>query len=315
MTDKNSRDLSVLICDQVDSFLIDALHRRGFITIYEPEISHEELQARVKDAEILVVRSRTKITEEILRAGKNLKIIARAGIGTDNIDMVFAKKAGVQVITAAGSSTASVAELNVALAIDLSRRIPLMDRNAKALMWKKQTGMELNGKIAGIFGFGRIGQATAKILLALGMRILAYDIYHDAHAIQEVNGKYVEISQLMAESDYLFILANLNEGSENFFGEDMLSVCKKGCYIINTSRAEIVDGEAIVKLMDSGRIAGYGMDVMWNDPPQELWEKQLIKSDNVIVTPHIGAQTFEAQKRVAEYTLANLLKKIEEINL
>lgn len=315
MTYTNLSALRVLICDQVDSLLIEGLRRNGFTTIYEPEISHVELEHRVNDIEILVVRSRTKITEDILRAGKNLKIIARAGIGTDNIDMAFAKKAGVPIITAAGSSTASVAELNVALAIDLSRRIPLMDRNAKTLMLKKQTGIELNGKVAGIFGFGRIGRATAKILGALGMSILAYDIYHDAHSIEEVNGKYVEISRLMAESDYIFILATLTEGSVNFIDEHLLSMCKEGCFIINTSRAEIIDGEAMVKSMNSGRIAGYGMDVMWNDPPKELWEIELIKRDNVIVTPHIGAQTIEAQKRVAEFTLANLMKKLEEIKL
>lgn len=315
MVDVTEKELKVLICDPMDQSMLEGLKDNRFDVIYEPAITHDDLKKEIPDANILILRSRTKLTEDVLSQAKNLKIIARAGIGTDNIDMSFAKSANIQVITAAGSSTASVAELNVALAIDLSRKIPNMDRNSKALNWKKQGGREMQGKVAGIVGFGRIGLATAKILKSMGMQIIAHDIYQIIPSIAEVNGKYVTLQELVTQSDYIFVLATLTEGSVNIIDEKMLCQCKEGCFIINTSRAEIIDGVALLRSMEMSHIAGYATDVMWHEPPDEKWELQLIGRDDVIVTPHIGAQTVEAQKRVAEFTLANLFKKIEEMGL
>lgn len=305
----------VLICDKVDSLMIDELKSGEFEVSYEPEISPEELADSISDYEIVVLRSRTKLTQEILEKAINLKIIARAGIGVDNIDMKYAKTRNIQVITAAGSSTNSVAELNVALAISLARDIVRLDLNSKKGIWKKETGVELYGKTAGIIGFGRIGLSTAKILRTIGMNILAYDVFENADSIKEVSGKYVPLNELLSRSDFIFILVTLTESSTKIIGDEQMKMIREGAFLINTSRSEVIDGMALLNSMDKGRIRGYATDVLWNEPPVEQWERDFISRPNVIVMPHIGAQTVEAQKRVAQYTLNNLFNKIKEMGI
>lgn len=315
MSHKGRTVLRALVCDPVDNLMIDQLNSNRFEVSYDPTIDAETLKEKVKDFDVLVVRSRTKVTSEVLEKAERLKLIARAGIGTDNIDVRFAAARNIHIVTAAGSSTQSVAELSIGLAVSLTRKIPLLDRKSKDGDWKKDTGAELYGKTAGIIGFGRIGYATAKVLRAMGLNVIAYDIYQNKKIIEEVDGSYVSLNELLEKSDLIFVQATLTDGSSNLISKNELEIMKHGAYIVNTSRAEFIDGPSLLHALKVGRVAGYAADVIWNEPPEDEWENEIISMHNVVITPHIGAQTVEAQKRVAQYTVDNLIKKKEEIGL
>ena len=301
----------VLICDPIDQSLIKAVQEKGFTVSYLPEIQEKELSEIIEDYEVVIVRSRTRLTGDVMSRALNLQVIARAGVGTDNSDVKYASRKGIRVVTAAGSSTHSVAELSVGLAISLSRSIPMHYLNSKQDSVKKTTGYELYGKSAGLVGFGRIGVATAKILRAMGMRIIAYDPIRNTELMSEVEGKYVELDTLFQESDYIFVLATLTEESKNMIGGRLLDKIKPKTFLINTSRSELINGPDLLFALQKGNLGGYASDLYWHEPPIDPWERELISMPNVIITPHIGAQTEEAQKRVAEYTLNNLLSEIE----
>lgn len=306
----NDTHIRVLICDSVAQELIDGLKTQGYEVDYKPEITKPELVAEIGNYSIIVVRSRTKVDSEVMGAAKKLKIIARAGIGIDNIDSESANSMGIKVITAAGSSTQSVVELNLVLAIDLARKITSLNRQVRKGDFKKQKGKELGASTCGIIGFGRIGYETARVLSFLGADILAYDIVHNDDLMGELGGKYVELEELLSKSDFIFTCVTLNGSSRRLVGREQLSGIKDGAYIINTSRAEAMDGESLLYALKSGKLGGYAADVMWNEPPKEGWEKEMVNMENVIITPHIGAQTKEAQKRVALVTVENIGKAV-----
>lgn len=309
----NDSSIRVLICDKVDEMLPEGLSGEGYQVDYRPGISREELIETIGRYDVAVVRSRTKIDSAVIEAGKQLKIIARAGIGIDNIDSESAKSRGVKIITAAGSSTNSVVELNVALAINVARKIPSLYANLKEGKFQKQLGRELHGKTAGIIGFGRIGYQTAKVLSSLGMKVIAYDIVENEAMMRDVGGRYIALGDLLRDSDFIFVSVTLNGGSKELIGEKQLSLMKKGVAIVNTSRAEAINGEDLVESIKNGIVGGYASDVMWNEPPKEKWEMELLNMENVVITPHIGAQTAEAQKRVALTTLENIVKTVKEL--
>ena len=311
----NSKELAALVCDPLDSYLMEGLASSGIKVSYDPAITPDELGRKVKDYDIIVVRSRTKVTGDIISRAGRLKIIARAGIGTDNIDLESAEKRKIEIVTAAGSSTDSVAELNVALAVDLARKIPLLNQRSKKGVWVKDTGTELHGKVAGIIGFGRIGQATAQILRSMGMDIAAYDPVKNDEAIRIAGGKYVSMEELFMNSDVIFVLAAFSGDSGGMIGKNHFDISKHGLLIVNTSRAQFINGPDLLDALREGQIGGYATDVFWHEPPEEEWEKEIASMDSVIVTPHIGAQTAEAQKRVARYTLQNLLDRIQVMKL
>lgn len=309
----NNIDYKVLICDPVDSALVNGLKSLGFPVTYSPSITGTQLLEVIPEFSIVVVRSRTKVTAAVLDRAAKLKIIARAGIGTDNIDGKAAAARGIHIVTAAGSSTQSVAELNVALLVSLARNIPVLNNRVKNGVWSKDTGTELFEKTAGIVGFGRIGLATAKILRSMGMNVVAYDIVRNDELMSSVEGRYVDLEDLLRVSDVIFILATLSDDAGGMINRRHFSMMKRGVFIVNTSRSEFINGPDLLLALKDGNIGGYAADVAWNEPPSADWEKEILGMDNVIITPHIGAQTEEAQKRVAEYTLNNLMKKLEEI--
>jgi D-3-phosphoglycerate dehydrogenase len=303
----------VLVCDPVDELLIISLKKKGISVEYNPSITPDQLKESIRDFQVLVLRSRTKLTSEILSSASNLRIIARAGIGTDNIDTDFAEKLGISVVTAAGSSTHSVAELNVSLMISLARNLHALISMAKNGVWKKIMGTELYGRTAGIIGMGRIGASTAQIVSSMGMKVLAYDPVVNQELIEKFHFEYADLGSVLSRSDVIFILANLTGGGRDMIDSTHFASMKDRALLINTSRPEFIRGTDLLYALRSGKIGGYATDVFWHEPPIETWEKEMLSMDNVIVTPHIGAQTHEAQRRVAEYTLNNLLKKIEEM--
>jgi len=306
---------TVLVCDPVDPLLLEGLRAKGLDVRYRPDISRQELLAVVGEYAILVVRSRTKVSREVIEAGSKLRLVARAGIGTDNIDLAAASARGIEIVTAAGSSTQSVAELNVGLAIIMARNLLNLSNGVRDGEWKKLIGSELFNKTAGIIGYGRIGHYTARILHSMGLRILAYDVVKDTRRIAEVDGTYVSLDMLLKDSDIIFLLASFSQDSNAMLGSHHLNQMKESAFIVNTSRAEFINGPELLNALETHRISGYAADVTWNEPPSEDWEKRIISMKNVIITPHIGAQTIEAQRRVAEFTLRNLLEKMEAMGL
>lgn len=303
--------MKVLVSDPVEHTLINGLKERGYQVDFSPSISQEELEKTLPDYGVIVVRSRTKLYEKQLKLATNLRYIARAGIGTDNIDLVTADEMGIKVITAAGSSTQSVVELNVAFMVNMARKILKLNSHLRSGTYVKESGTEIAGKTAGIIGFGRIGFETARILRALGMNILAHDIRENQDIIAKVEGRYVPLHELLESSDYIFVLLTLGKESERVLGKREFRHIKQGSCLINTSRAEAIEPEALFESLENGTLLGYATDVLWHEPPSCELERKLISMDNVIVTPHIGAQTVEAQKRVASVTLENLLEAME----
>ncbi len=304
--------LKILVSDPVDEVLIDGLKKLGHNVDFLPSVSPDELSEKIGYYEVIVVRSRTKLHKELLLKAKNLKFIARAGIGTDNIDLDAASSLGIKVITAAGSSTHSVVELNIGLMVALSRNIVKLNSEIRNGTYRKEPGTELAGKTAGIIGFGRIGQATSRVLKSLGMKMIAFDIYENKHAMSEIGGDFLPLDELLKSSDFIFILLTLGRESQRILGRKELEMLKRGATIINTSRAEAIDPEALLEMLREGHIGAYGSDVLWHEPPRSDLEKKLISLENVIITPHIGAQTHEAQHRVASVTLENLVQAIDE---
>ncbi len=302
----------ILICDPVDRSLIAGLEQKGHLVDYMPDLGQAQLMEILHGYDAAVIRSRTKLTSEVLRSGHGLQLIARAGIGTDNIDLGAAEDLGIKVVTAAGSSTDSVAELNVALLINIARNIGFLNRQLRAGKFAKAAGTEIAGKTAGMIGLGRIGFQTAKYLRALGLGIIAFDLQESEELIGKVSGKYVSLDTLLEKSDFIFISVTLMKDSREILGEDQFRKMKKGAILINTSRAEAIGLEPLLRSLRESRLGGYGADVLWNEPPDSPLEKELIAMENVLITPHIGAQTHEAQGRVARMTLENMLKAIEE---
>ncbi|HYB92565.1 MAG TPA: hydroxyacid dehydrogenase, partial [archaeon] len=257
----------------------------------------------------LIVRSRTKVTEEIIEEGKNLKVVGRAGTGLDNIDVEAAKKRGIDVLNTAEAPAESVAELTIGLMLSLVRQISQADQAMKAGKWikKELVGSMLKGKTLGIVGFGRIGSHLALIAKAIGMNILVSDPYVDRHIIEKIGARYVPLEQLLKEADVVTVHVPLNPETRYMIGEKQFQIMKKGSCIINTSRGAIVDEKALLKALQTGKLTGAALDVFEVEPPTDM---SLVEMPNVICTPHVGAQTKEAQDlasvMIAEKVISNL---------
>ncbi len=292
----------VLITDEVDEELISELTLRGFKVIYRPGISREDLLHEIQSCDVLVVRSRTKVTRDIIDAASNLKVIARAGVGIDNIDVEYAKIRGIAVINAPEGPTESVAELTIGLMIAAARMIPLYDRLVKEGKWPKGMllGTELYGKTLGIVGLGRIGSRVAELAKAFGMKVLAYDIADVKEKARKLNIDLVSsLEELLPKCDFVSLHVPLTPETYHMISRREFDLMKDGVVIINTSRGSVIDTKALLDALKSGKVAAAALDVLEHEPPREEWELELIRHPRVIVTPHIGAETIEARKRIA----------------
>lgn len=258
----------------------------------------EELISKIKDFDVLVVRSATKVTREVIEAGKKLKVIARAGSGLDNIDVAAAEERGISVISAPEAPTVAVAELTLGLMLSFARKIPRADSGMKEGKWEKKElmGIELSGKILGIIGTGRIGRAVAERARAFGMQLLFYDIYEDREFAERVGGRYVSLEEVLKNSDFITIHVPLLPTTRHMIGEREFQLMKPNAVFINTSRGDVLDESALVNALKSNRIMGACLDVFENEPPID---SPLLKLPNVVLTPHIGASTVEAQREAA----------------
>ncbi len=292
----------VVVSENISGPAMDGL-RREFDVAVEPDLwkSPDRLKQALADARGLIVRNQTKVTADVIASAAKLQIIARSGVGVDNIDLEAATKAGVVVSYTPAANAVSVAELALGLILSLARRIPAAHIDTRAGNWNRTAyvGTELCGKTLGLVGFGRIGQMTAERARAFDMQIIAADAFlkPDAPALARLAARLVALDDLLAAADVVSIHVPLTPATNRLFGPAQFARMKPGSLLVNTSRGEVIDEAALVAALGSGRIAGAALDVRTAEPPQP---GILNEMPNVILLPHIGAFTDEAQGRVVE---------------
>ena len=288
--------VKVLVCDPMENEGIQKLKEAGFTIDVKPTIAPDELKKTVSNYDVLIVRSRTKMTKEIFEAGTRLKLVGRAGAGLDNIDVEAAEKKGVTVFNTLEAPAEGVAELTIGLILALARSISSADRAMKEGRWIKKDlmGWELKGKTLGTIGLGNIGERVAKLARAFGMKILITKRTPPNPAmLKELEAEFVSLHELLKRSDVVTIHVPYTAQTHRMIGEKELHLMKKGSYLINTSRGAIIDEKALLEALQSQRLGGAALDVYEVEPPTN-WT--LMQLPNVVCTPHIGAQTEETQK-------------------
>ena len=291
--------MHILATDGMDKSGVLALKEMGHEVVeqfYEPA----ELAEKVKDFDVLVVRSATKVRIPIIDAakGSKLKLIIRGGVGVDNIDVDYAEANGIAVRNTPRASSDSVAELALAHMFSCARFISIAGHTMREGKWEKKAygaGIELSGKIIGIIGYGRIGQALGRRCMALGMKVLAYDVYK-VPSLECESMKYVELNELLEKSDFVSLHTPSLEGKP-LINAETIATMKTGAVLINTSRGTNIDEAALIAALDSGKLRGAGLDVYAEEPSKN---EALLHHPKVSCTPHIGAATAEAQKRIGE---------------
>jgi len=292
-------DDSVLICDEVDSVLNKILQDNGLKVSYEPKITPEQIKEKISNFNIVIVRSRTTLTREIIEKADKCKIIARVGVGLDNVDQVAAKEKNIRVINAAEGAMNAVAELVLGLMLSLARQTARGDREIRNGKWLKNElkGTELRGKYLGIIGLGNIGKRLGRLARALNMNIIGYDVIPiDEEFAKEVGLMKADLDTLLQSSDYISIHVPLLDSTYHLINAQKMSTMKKTAKIINTSRGGVVDEDALYDALKNGNLGGAALDVFEKEPATG---NKLAELDNVILTPHIGAQTKEAQSLAA----------------
>lgn len=305
---------NILICDPISSVGITILKKAGLNVVDKPSITKSELISEVEKYDVIVVRSRTKITREIISRAKNTKIIARVGVGLDNIDIESAKESHIEVINSPESAINAVAELVIGLMLSMARSLNLADKEMKKGNWikKELNGIELKGKYLGIVGVGNIGRNLARIAKALRMNIIGYDIYPiKRDFINEVGMITTDFNTLIASSDFISCHVPATPETNHMFNESTFSKMKPTSFFINASRGEIVDENSLYDALITKKIAGAALDVFEKEPPTN---KKLIELSNVICTPHIGSQTKESQDLASNVIAEKIIQKLLEQN-
>jgi D-3-phosphoglycerate dehydrogenase len=248
-------------------------------------ITAEELLSGISDYDAVIVRGRTKITEKVIEQAKRLKVVGRCGVGVDNIDLQAAKETGITVVNAPGATTTSVAELTIGLIFS----------NGEWLK-KELVGVELDKKSLGIIGYGRIGSSVGKIAVSAGMRINAFDLFLTPETTLVDGGELLPFDEVIKKSDFITVHTPLTETTRNLINDEAISKMKDGVFIICAARGGIIDENALLDGLNSGKVAGAALDVYVSEPPTN---QELINHPKVIATPHIGGQTADAQKQAS----------------
>ena len=292
-------DDSVLICDEVDSVLYKILEDNGLRVSYEPEITIQQIREKIGQYSIVIVRSRTTLTRELIEKADNCKIIARVGVGLDNIDLDAAKAKNIRVINAVEGAMTAVAELVLGLMFSLARNIAYADRGIRNGKWLKKEvkGTELKGKYLGIIGLGNIGKRLGRLAKGINMNIIGYDIVPiDEEFAKDVGLLKADLDTLLQSADYISIHVPLLDSTHHLINAEKMKLMKNTAKIINTSRGGVVDEDALYEALKNGTLGGAALDVFENEPATG---HKLADLDNVILTPHMGAQTREAQALAA----------------
>ncbi|MCM8792540.1 MAG: phosphoglycerate dehydrogenase [Candidatus Omnitrophica bacterium] len=292
--------INILISDHLAEEGIKILkENKDFRVDIRTDLKSQDLKEIIKDYDALIVRSATKVTAEIIEAGRRLKVIGRAGVGLDNVDLEAATQRGIIVMNTPSGNTISTAEHTFSLILALSRNIPQANFSTKSGEWKraKFIGVELYNKTLGIIGLGRIGSEVAKRALAFGMKVIAYDPFLSKEVAERMGVEIVEFKELLMYADYITIHTPLTDETYHMISTEEFNMMKKGVRIINCARGGIIDEEALVKAIKEERVLGAALDVFEQEPPSK--ENELLNLENVIATCHLGASTEEAQINVA----------------
>ena len=303
-----SLNQSVLICDQVNTILKEILEKNGLKVTYEPEITPEQIAEKIGTFEVVVVRSRTKMTRELVEKADKCQIIARVGVGLDNIDQEAAKEKNIKVINAVEGAITAVAELVIGLMLSMAREIPRADREIRNGNWikKELMGSELKGKYLGIVGLGNIGKRLGRLARALNMNIIGYDVVPiDDEFSKEVGLMKADLDTLLSSADYVSFHVPLLDSTHHMINAEKLKIMKNTARIINTARGGVIDEEALYNTLKDGSLAGAALDVFEAEPATG---NKLTTLPNFIATPHMGAQTKEAQLLAANIIAEKIIQ-------
>ena len=292
--------MKVLVSDKMSQDGIDVLNAAdGIQVVYKTNLSPEDLIKELQDTDALIIRSSTKVTKDVFAAVDKLKIIGRAGIGVDNIDCNTATERGVIVVNTPSGNATTTAEHAIAMLMSLSRHIPQADKSMNGGKWEKSkfTGIEVTGKVLGVFGYGNIGKIAADRAIGLKMRVMVFDPFLTAEIAAKNGVELVTKEKLFERADYITVHVPLNDSTRNLISKSTIETMKTGVRIINCARGGIVNESDLIEGLDSGKIAGAAIDVFEEEPPPQ--DNPLLKHDSVICTPHLGASTAEAQVNVA----------------
>ncbi len=283
----------VLVTDEISEEGLEPLRKEAQVD-YKVGLKPDEIIAIIGDYDALMVRSQTKVTAPIIEAGKKLQIIARAGVGIDNVDVEAATRCGVVVVNAPTGNTVSAAEHTIALMLAMARNIPQANASLKSCQWKRNDfmGTELRGKTLGIIGLGNVGSEVAKRMQAFDMRLIGIDPLVSEEYAKKIGVTLVELKQLMQESDFITLHIPLTPQTKGYIGKKELALSKPNMRIVNCARGGLIDDAELVKAIHEKRVAGAAVDVFDKEP---CTDSILFKEDKIIVTPHLGASTTEAQ--------------------
>ena len=292
--------MKILVSDKLSEEGLEILKdTKEFRVDVNTGLKPEELKKIIKDYNAIIVRSGTKVTKEIIQAAENLRVIGRAGVGLDNVDLDTATDKGIVVMNAPAGNTISTCEHTMSMIIALARNIPQANISVKQGEWKRSKfmGVELYKKTLGIIGLGRIGAEVAKRALSFGMKVVAFDPYLSSEVGKGLGIEMVELTSLLKCSDFITVHTPLTENTRHIISKKEFALMKDGVRVINCARGGIIDEKALIEAIKQGKVAGASFDVFEKEPPSLDYE--LLKLDNVITTPHLGASTEEAQVNVA----------------
>jgi D-3-phosphoglycerate dehydrogenase len=301
--------MKILVADPIAEEGLQSLRSHAQVDI-KTKLEPEQLKAIIGDYDALIVRSQTKVRTEVIESGKKLKVIGRAGVGTDNIDVDAATKKGIVVVNAPTGNTVAAAEHTIALMLALARNVPQANSRLKSGKWQREEmiGSELRNKTLGIIGLGNVGSEVAKRAQAFEMHVVAHDPFVSKDYARNLEVDLVPMDQLLKEADFITLHVPLTAATKNLIGPKELSKLKPTARIINCARGGLIDEEAIVKAIKTGKIAGAAFDVFDKEP---VTDSPLFKEDKIIVTPHLGASTVEAQTGVAKDVAAEVLAVLQ----
>lgn len=300
-----------LVSDPIAPACLEILRRGGVEVDYRPKLAPDALLEAVAGAHALVVRSGTKVTRAVLERGVALRVVGRAGVGVDNVDVAAATERGVAVLNTPGGNTLAAAELTMALMLALARHVPQANRALAEGRWERAafSGIELHGKTLGVVGFGRIGREVARRSRSFGMRVMACDPLVPDAVFEGEGVPRRPLEALVGEADILTLHLPLEPATRGLFGADLLARCKPGVRLVNCSRGGLVDEAALLAALESGQVAGAALDVFETEPPRDF---TLAAHPRVVATPHLGASTAEAQERVGEEVAREIARFLRE---
>ncbi len=298
----------ILVSDPLDATGLGLLRESGH-QVDELE-DRDRLLEVLPEYDALVVRSGTKVTEEVLAAGTNLKVVGRAGIGVDNVDVAAATQRGILVINAPTANLISATEHTFAMMLSIARNVAVADRSMKEERWdrKKYVGTELQGKTLGVIGFGRIGQQVARRAQAFDMKILAYDPFLDPDHVRKMDVEPSTLDELLPRADFITLHIPKTDETRNLLNAERIGLMKKSAFLVNCARGGVVDEAALLQALENEALAGAAVDVFASEPPEDY---ALAQHPRVVATPHLGASTREAQVRISTDTAEMVIAALD----